>query len=37
MDFGKENTNITYNSGDIWRFSFKQDMSYLGVGVNYRF
>ncbi len=37
MDFGKETTSITYNSGDVWRFSFKQDMSYLGLGVNYRF
>lgn len=37
MRFGKENTTITYNSGDAWRLSFEQDMRYLGLGVNYRF
>lgn len=37
MDFGRKTVTIAYTDGVIANYSFKQDMSYLGVGVNYRF
>lgn len=37
MDFGRKNVTIVYTDGAIATYSFKQEMSYLGLGVNYRF
>lgn len=37
VDFGRKTITITYTDGVIADYSFKQDMSYLGFGVNYRF
>lgn len=37
MDFGKAATDVPYSDGQNWRFSFKQEMSYIGLGMNYRF
>ncbi len=37
MDFGKEKTTINYTDGFVYDYSFKQDMNYLGIGMNYRF
>ncbi|MBI1173924.1 MAG: outer membrane beta-barrel protein [Sideroxydans sp.] len=37
MDFGKQTVTIAYSDGIISSYSFKQQMNYLGLGVNYRF
>jgi outer membrane immunogenic protein len=37
MSFGRKTVTIAYTDGVIANYSFKQDMSYLGLGVNYRF
>lgn len=36
-DFGKRKVTIDTGGGDVDRYTFKQQMSYVGVGVNYRF
>lgn len=36
-DFGRKTVTIAYTDGVIADYSFKQEMSYLGLGVNYRF
>jgi outer membrane immunogenic protein len=37
MDFGSKNVTIAYSDGVIATYTFRQKMSYLGLGVNYRF
>ncbi len=37
MDFGKRAVTIAYTDGTVSNYSFKPHMSYLGLGVNYRF
>ncbi len=37
MDFGSKNISIAYSDGVIATYSFTQKVSYLGLGVNYRF
>lgn len=37
VDFGSKTVTIAYTDGVIADYSFKQEMSYLGFGVNYRF
>jgi len=37
VDFGRKIVTISYTDGIIADYSFRQEMSYLGVGVNYRF
>ena len=37
MDFGKQTVTILYSDGFISNYSFEQNISYLGFGVNYRF
>jgi outer membrane immunogenic protein len=37
MDFGRRAVTIAYSDGVIANYSFRQNMSLLGFGVNYRF
>lgn len=37
MDFGSRNVTIAYTDGVIATYTFRQKMSYLGLGLNYRF
>ncbi|BBI98549.1 hypothetical protein FGKAn22_02420 [Ferrigenium kumadai] len=37
MDFGRQNVTIAYSDGVIATYSFRQKLSYLGLGVNYRY
>lgn len=37
IDFGRKIVTIPYTDGVIASYSFKQNLSYLGLGVNYRF
>lgn len=37
MDFGRKDVTIAYSDGVVATYAFKQQMSYLGLGVNYRF
>jgi len=37
VDFGRKTVTIAYTDGVIVDYSFKQEMSYLGLGVSYRF
>lgn len=37
MDFGRKNVTIAYSDGFVATYSFRQKMSYLGLGVNYGF
>ncbi len=36
-DFGRKTVTIAYTDGVIADYSFRQELSYLGLGVNYRF
>jgi outer membrane immunogenic protein len=37
MDFGRRGVTIAYSDGAVANYSFKQDVHFFGVGVNYRF
>lgn len=37
MDFGADRTDIRYNDGSVFAFSFDQELTFIGLGVNYRF
>ncbi len=37
MDFGREKATIQYSDGVIVEYSFRQNLQYLSLGVNYRF